>query len=262
MPSLSPRLWLFLTLTCLLVIAFHEWRLLPNGRVHATLLDLPHDQAVFIAMPTGTQMLIEEGADQSLLEALGEQTRLLGSSLDLLVIPSLRAPDIAIASELLGRMTIRTMLIPPLPRDSSADRLRQAISATATKTIVADQSRTFDDGHGCTIESFPSPALASSPPSMIVRFLCGDSSIVIPGILRKEEMEALLRSGMDVHGSTLLLPQQGLPVATSSGFLLAVHPHLAISTLAVAKPLQDRLAHFGISLRIMAKGGEIVIGND
>ncbi|MBI3618564.1 hypothetical protein HY213_00845 [Candidatus Peregrinibacteria bacterium] len=255
--AISPRLWLTLGLICILVIALHEWQLLPDSRMHATLLGLSHGEAVLLNFPSGQTVLIEQGADQSLLEAFGKQTRLLGNSLDLLVIPSLRSPDIAIASELLGRMKIRTILTPPFPKDASADRLRQAIHSASTTTIIADKPRIFDDGHGCTVESFPSPALTSSPPSMIVRARCGDASLIIPGILRKEEMEAFLQSGVDVRGSTLLLPQQGLIAASSSGFLLAVHPHMAISTLAVAQSLRGRLAYFGIDLQIMTKGGEI-----
>lgn len=272
----SLRTWLKIhgALLVLLCVVALEWRALPNGKLRLSVLDVGQGDAIFIETPSGKQILMDAGPDFSVLPQLAERMPKTDRSIDLLILSHPHLDHLAAFPEIIRRYEIGAVLLAGMqyPGERYAEMLDE-MAKRRIPIIVADPAKDLDMGDGVVLDVlWPKPIYFGKQAndddvnntSVALRVLYKDQSVVLTGDMEEEEESKILRSGADVRGTVLKVAHHGSKTSTSTGFLLAVRPQLAIISAGrdnkfrhPSVEILDRLKHFHIPVRITKDDGSI-----
>jgi competence protein ComEC len=256
---------------CLLL--WREYTVAPDGRLHVSFLDVGQGDAAFLQTPSGRQILIDCGPDTALLQGLGKRMSFFDRSIDLLILSHADLDHIGGCIDVLRRYFVGSVLFPEV--DADVPRFREFIAMLTEQSIpilLADPARDLDLGDGVTLDVlWPTPeALAEMDDrndlSVVVKITHGSDSILFTGDIGEEAENALLVSGADVSARILKAGHHGSKTSSSTGFLLAVSPDLAIisagkdNSFGHPHPsIIQRLQDMGAKTRSTAEEGTIEV---
>jgi competence protein ComEC len=269
--------WLFLAFAWFLLT--EEWQRLPEGKPRVTLLDVGQGDAILITTPLNQRILIDGGPDLSLLERLGEEFPFFHRRIDLLVLTHPDEDHVTAFPEVLQRYPVGQVLLTGVVGGTSRySAFLATLRESGVPVILAEASRDFDFGAGVfldvlwparrsssTIQAFfrgcaEGPRLAffgcepkrTNDTSIVAKILFGDHSLLLTGDITEEVEDALWKEGLDLAADVLKVPHHGSKTSSSTGFLLAVQPDLAL--ISVGQKNRYGHPHPGVLARYEALG--------
>lgn len=229
---------ILLALLAATLFAVREWRVAPDGDVTVHALYVGQGDSMFITGPSGQQVLIDGGPDNSALAGMGKRMSFFDRTIDLLVLTHPDTDHTFALPELLRRYRVQAALITGV--NHSQPRYAEFLDLLRRQKIpvlVADPAKDINLGDGMLLDVlWPPPVyLGSDPPkegsnntSIVLRLTYGEDTMLFTGDMEEPEENALLASGADVRADILKVGHHGSKTSTSTGFLLAVDPRLAL----------------------------------
>lgn len=253
----------FLCLIGIFGLLAQEIRMLPDGRLHAYILDVGQGDSVFLVSPSGKQILIDGGPDLSALEGIGNRMPYVDRTIDLLILTHPDLDHVAAFPELLERYRIGAILIAGI--DTPQPQYRRLLTLIAEQhipVIIADPKKdiVFDDGLILDLVWPPKETFGTQPKkvndtSIVLRALYGSSALLLTGDIEGKAEREILKTGANLRSTVLKIAHHGSKTSTSTGFLLAVNPDLAV--ISVGKDNLFGHPHWEVMNRLKNAGVEV-----
>ncbi|HLD07821.1 MAG TPA: ComEC/Rec2 family competence protein [Candidatus Peribacterales bacterium] len=244
------KFWLtaYVLLLSVLLLLAEEWQRLPDDKLHVALLDVGQGDAILIKTPTHQKILVDGGPDLSLLERLSDELPFFDRTIDLLILTHQDSDHITALPALLERYNVeRILLAGTLNMNSRYAAFLDAAHRTGSEIIIADANHDLDLGGGVVLDVlwpkeslFQEEVKETNNASIVAKLTYPTSSrppqadglrgasILLTGDIEEKTEEALLKAGYDLHSDILKVPHHGSKTSSSTGFLLAVNPDLAV----------------------------------
>jgi competence protein ComEC len=235
---MSMKFW-FLAYACLLssfFLVYHEWSRIPDGRLHVTMFDVEQGDALLIETPGNQRILIDGGPNLSLLEKLGDELPYFKRQIDLLVLSHPDADHITSLAEVLRRYDVKKVLMTGVHKDMSRySAFLDALDESDAEIIIADANYDIDLGAGAMLDilwprenMFGKEVKDTNKTSIVSKLIWKDHEILLTGDIDKNSERELLIEGEVLTADILTVPHHGSKTSSSTGFLLAVNPELAL----------------------------------
>jgi len=210
---------------------------LPDGRLHVAFLDVGQGDAILITTPEGRQVLVDGGPNPTrLLQELGSFMPFWDRSLDLVILTHPDEDHMAGLIPLFDRYRVERVLTgAPTLVAEEAQPWREAVEAAGISIVVAQRGMEIKPGRGVRLEVLhPGAELLSGTPSddnnnsIVLRLVYGQTSALLTGDLEVEGERTLMALGISLAAQVLKVSHHGSGRATTSDFLRAVAPQLAV----------------------------------
>ncbi len=247
---------------------------MPDGRLHIYFMDVGQGDSALIVTPSGKQIIIDGGPDNSTLTQWSKYMPFFDRSIDMLVLSHPQLDHIFAFPDILRRYRVGRILITgvqyKLPR---YDEFLRLVNEQRIPVWIADPRKDIDLGDGIVLDIiWPPPTLFGkemkdvNSASIILRVLSRSGSVLFTGDAEETGERAALASGADVSATVLKAGHHGSKTSSGTGFLLAVHPSLAAISAGKKNPfghphkvILDRLRALGIPVRVTAREGTIEV---
>lgn len=266
-------------LAALSVLLIREWTLLPDGRTHVYFLDVGQGDSALIVTPSGRTIVIDGGPDWSTLRALGRYRSFFRRSIDVLVLSHSDLDHVASVPELLARDTIGALIISAThPPAAWMERTIQTAAERRTPILRVHAGQRIDLGEGMFFDIvWPPPRVdatflrGANHTSIVARLTSSSGSVLFTGDIEERTERTLVASGIDLSATILKVPHHGSLTSSSTGFLLAVSPKVAVISAGIDNPyghprpaIVHRYAALGIPLHRTDTEGtiDIVLGRE
>jgi competence protein ComEC len=201
--------------------------LLPDGRLHVTMLNVEDGSAVLIQTPEGRRILVDGGPRAStLLSQVGRRLSWWDRRIDVVVLSNPKPTRLAGLVGVLERYDVGYMLTNGEDDTPTWAALTEALAARGIAHGAALAGGRIDTGDGVVVTLYnAAPANAerfADDQSLVVRVTYGDVSFVLPSDITEEGELTLLRT---VPPATVLLAaRNGTAEATGEAWLRALAP--------------------------------------
>jgi len=255
-----------------LALSFLEWQRQTDGKLHVYIADVGQGDGILIVTPSGKQILIDGGPDTSLLERIGEHMPMLDRTIELLILSHPDSDHISALPDVLRRYDVQQIALNGTSHMTGRyEALLHLIAASNIPVILPDPSQNIylDDGVSLDIlwpeaTVFGSKPEAANDESFVVKLLYRDHSMLFTGDIEEKAEDRILALGADLRSDILKVPHHGSRTSSSTGFLLAIQPKLAVISAGrenkFGHPHQDvlkRYESFGIPIRSTVNEGTI-----
>ncbi len=212
-----------------------EWALRPDGKMHVAFLDVGQGDSALVTFRDGTRMLIDGGPDWSTLEALGKRLPFFDRTIDILLLSHPNTDHMTSFPEVLRRYRVTTLMTAGTPFDSGL--YRAVLSGAALHGIPLTRVKAGDsiqiDSAELTILWPPVPRLrgmdrSENNDSVILRLEESGKRILFTGDEEVVVEKTLLAARADLKADILKVAHHGSKSSSSTGFLLAVGPKIAV----------------------------------
>ncbi len=210
----------------------------PDGRLHVVILNAGQGDAIFIQTPGGKQILIDGGADaRQTLAQVGQRMPFWDRSLDMVILTSPDADRLTGLVPVLERYKVAVVHTGPETGRGNVYARWEALLAMrppeSVETLWAGTAREPDTG--VALHTLW-PAQGESGP-LVLRLTYGSTSFTFGGDASAWVEEALVaRHGSALHSSVLVLARHGAKTASTTAFLQAVAPEIAILSAGEGAP--------------------------
>ena len=270
----STKFWIFLY-TCLFFVVFivySEWSKIPDGNLHLTMFDVGQGDAMLIETPGNQRILIDGGPNYQLLEELGDEIPYFFRTIDLLILSHPDTDHITSFPEILRRYDVKKVLMTGVDDEASSYyAFLDALKESNAEIIIADARYDIDLGEGVVMDIlwpreniFGKKIDDTNATSIVAKLIWKDHEILLTGDIDKGIERALLLGGEILTADILKVPHHGSKTSSSTGFLLAVDPDLAIVSAGrnnrynhPHRQVVARYEDMGISVRRTNEEGEI-----
>lgn len=272
----APRLFLIVILVCMVaggLLLWHERIHGGDGTLRAYMFDVGQGDGLLLVSPSGKQIVLDGGPDLSMLRHLGKELPFFDRTIELLVLSHPHYDHLAAFPEILKRYKVERVLITGTRYDSHAyESFLSLVRRENAQVTLADPAGDIDMGDGLKLDVlWPREGLLgksgdANNTSVVVRAAFGSGSILFTGDMEVPEEEDVLQSGQDIRADILKVAHHGSKTSSSTGFLLAVDPELALVSVAKVNTyghpspsVVERLKHFGIETRMTMEEGTICL---
>tara|TARA_B100000745_G_scaffold73424_3_gene44066 strand:+ start:9517 stop:10341 length:825 start_codon:yes stop_codon:yes gene_type:complete len=222
----------------MLVITIIIWYPILNTENHKTLsvsfLDVGQGDAIFVTTPSGRQILIDGGKDNSVLHQLNDVMPFWDRSIDVVVATHPDADHIGGLVEVLKRYRVATFVYSGVEQDTQENNaILSLVLEKDIYSVAARRGQTYDFGDGVTMTIlFPDREvreLESNAASVVARVDFGAHSFLLTGDAPKMIEEYLLSLGNDQLQSTVLKAgHHGSKTSSSPLFVGFVAPEYVV----------------------------------
>lgn len=246
-----------------LSLLLQEIHKLPDGRLHAYFLDVGQGDSILLVSPSGKQILVDGGPDLSALEGIGRHMSFFDRTIELLVLTHSDLDHISSLPEIIERYRIGAILLSGIETPQPQyQRFLSYVAERKIPVIIADPRKDIDVGDGLTLdvlwpphETFGVHPKKINDTSVVFRAMYGSNSILLTGDIEESAERVILRSGANLRSNILKVAHHGSKTSSSTGFLLAVDPEVAV--ISAGRKNMFRHPHWEVVQRL--KNEEIVI---
>lgn len=236
----------------------------PDGRLHVAFLDVGQGDAIFVTTPAGEQILVDGGpSPTALLGSLGKQMPFWDRSIDLLILTHPDSDHLNGLPDLLERYRVGLVLqAAGLEEDGPAyEQWRELIARQGIPLQGVSAGARIETGDGLTLEVLNPPVGAEggkmndNDSSVVVRLVSGRVSFLLTGDAGEQAEGWMLSSGRSLGSVVLKVSHHGSDGASSTPFLEAVRPQLAVISVGEG----NRFGHPapGVLERLGAVGAQV-----
>lgn len=218
------------------MLVYHEFSLLPDGKLHLHVFDVGQGDAMMLVSPSGKQILIDGGPNTELLTHLGEHMSFFDRTIELVVLTHPDADHVTALPDVLRRYKVDNILLAGVEHHSGRyEALLDLIAEQNVSVLLPDPKEDIVLGDNVVLDIiWPKPDVFGHDPknvndtSVVMRVLYGNDSILLAGDIEEDAETAILQSGADIRADVLKVPHHGSKTSSSTGFVLAVAPELAV----------------------------------
>lgn len=253
---------LCLLLACNAVVFYFLW--FSNDKVlSVSFLDVGQGDAILIQSPGGVDMLIDGGADRSVLRELPKKLGVLDRTIDFVIATHPDMDHIGGLSDVLSRYTVSYVVQPGIPSDTSAaKRFEEAVlNEPNVESIIARRGMRFDLGGGVFAEVlYPDrdvSQLETNTGSIVMRITYGETDFILTGDAPISIEDWIVSSyGTQLKSEVLKAGHHGSRTSTGDKFIKAVEPDIVI--ISAGKDNSYGHPHPEVVRRIEESGAEML----
>jgi len=217
---------------------------MPDDELHVSFLDIGQGDAILIQRGS-QQVLIDGGpSPQTLTGELGERMPFWDRTIELVVLTHPHADHLSGLVEVLGRYQVEQVLYPDLEYGSSLyDEWEDLIEEKGIASTLAQAGQEIDLGEGVTMAVLHPPATLlegtgsdTNNNSAVLRLDSGQVSFLLTGDIEWEAEFKLIASGAELTCTVLKVGHSGSNTSTSTDFLEAASPQLAVISVGEDNP--------------------------
>jgi competence protein ComEC len=220
----------------------------PHGALEVTLLDVGQGDSILLRLPTGLTVLIDAGGFPGGSFDVGARVvapalRTLGIlRLDLLVLTHAHTDHLGGAPAVVREFAPRAIWVGGVPHDDpSVQRLLRLAEAEGIPVVFPRRGVRINLG-GSLVEVL-NPGGGEAPNrsganrgSLAMRIGLHYRNALLTGDLERDTENELLRTGYDLQADLLKVGHHGSRTSTSTGFLAAVAPEIALISVGSSNP--------------------------
>lgn len=230
-------------LIVIFVLAGREWMLWPDGRVYIRFLDIGQGDSALITLADGKHILIDGGPDWSTLEKLGTYLPFFDRRIDLLILSHPNADHMMSFPQVLRRYDVGALVTSGAAYDSGVYQATlSGASLRGIPLVVLHAGERLEVGEDVLEVLWPPATMPkgmsknTNNVSLTLRFTHEGKSVLFTGDLESIVEKTLVAARADLHADILKVPHHGSTSSSSTGFLLAVHPDLAVISVGRDNP--------------------------
>lgn len=252
--------------------AWREWSRTFPGGVVVHFLDVGQGDSALVVAPGGRQVLIDGGPDLSALREMGRFLPFFDRTIDVLVLSHPHLDHLAAFPEMLRRFRVRAVLMSgvvyPLAR---YEEMLTEMAQQQVRVLIADPSRDIALGEDLILDILYPPPLSAgnimddvNNVSVALRVRSGSGCVLFTGDMEEIEERTIIASGQDLRCDVLKVAHHGSKTSSSTGFLLAVRPTLAVVSVGSGNTyghptpfIIRRMESLGMQVRLTPREGTI-----
>lgn len=246
-----------------------------RGVLSVSFLDVGQGDAIFIAAPSGRQLLIDGGKGSAVLRELSRVMPWYDRTIDVVIGTHPDADHIGGLVEVLHRFHV-PLVVKSSVRDDGTDfnAFEQAIRDEHASNLEAQRGDVIDLGAGARLEIlFPDrdvPHIATNAGCVVSRLVFGDTAFMLPCDAPDKIENFIARLGTTTLKSNVLkVAHHGSKTSTAPLFLGFVDPEYAIFSRGCdnsyghpAPEVVARVKNFGIQTLDTCEAGTITFVSD
>jgi competence protein ComEC len=269
-------------LAALVLVSIGVWSAVlasaPPGELTVAVMDVGQGDSIFIESPTGVQVVIDGGPDDSVLADLPTLMSAGDRTLDAVIETHPDADHIAGLVDLMNRYSVKNFIEPGIPKDTlTAQRLEEEIDENHIPRWIARAGMVLDIGGGAYLKVlFPDFDAASIPTSkdndggiVAQLFYASTTAIFMADVSSDVEDHLVAVDGNALDSDLLKVGHHGSRTSTDNEFLDAVTPSVAVISVGKGNkyghPTQETLdrlsAHDIKTLRTDQEGTIVFTSN-
>jgi competence protein ComEC len=249
----------------------------PDGKLEVSFLDVGQGDAVLVRTPAGQQILIDGGPNpDTVCQQLGKKLPFWDKSLDMVVLTHSHDDHLVGLMGVLQRYKVGLVLESGFGEGSVYREWLAEIEEKKIDWTIARAGQEIDLGEGIRLEVvYPydefledSESEANSN-SVVMRLVWNKVSFFLTGDADEEAEKDILYGGVlcDLDSTVLKLGHHGSRYATSSGFLAAVDPQVAVISVGEGNtfghPSDETLARLnGVEVYRTDQRGTVTFATD
>ncbi|MCP6726499.1 MAG: MBL fold metallo-hydrolase [Patescibacteria group bacterium] len=229
-------------------------------------LDIGQGDAIFLETPSAQQILIDGGPDNTILERLALRMLPWDKTINLVILTHPDKDHVAGLIEVLKLYSVKKILWTGVQKDTGEyeEWVRLLKEEGAEITVALPPQRIYlDSGFIDVLHPRDIEGRSINDTSMVLRLVVGDSSFLFTGDIGIKVERELVESGVNIKADVLKVSHHGSKTSTSSFFLEAVQPSVAVislgeNTFGHPHPLTlASLAQYGINVMRTDEEGDI-----
>jgi len=218
------------------LLVFREWHLMPDGKLHLEILSVGQGDSTLITMPGGQKILVDGGPDWTALAEVGRKSPFFDRQIDLLVLSHPNVDHMVSFPEFLRRYSVGAILLAGI--ESNEPKYQEILSLAGELHIPLIFKRAgaeipLPDNASLTI-LWPPDRLPETfshdvnEASLVALFQWNGHRMLFTGDIDQKVETTLVAARADLKADILKIPHHGSRYSSSTGFLLAVKPLLAV----------------------------------
>ena len=257
-----------------LLLGLREHSLSADGRLHVRFFDVGQGDSALITTPSGRTMLIDGGPDWSTLEELGNVLPFFQRHIDLLMLSHPNMDHLLSFPEILKRYSVGMIVVSGV--QNSPVRYNELLARARDQHIpilIVSAGHIIRLGDGAVLRILWPPAKMptgfpknDNDTSVVAMLEYAGHRALFTGDEERPVEETLVRAHADLRADILKVAHHGSRTSSATGFLLAVHPSLAIISVGAhnsyGHPRQevvDRLRKFGATVKRTDQDGTVEV---
>jgi len=246
----KPRLgfsmkWLVLPLLVVAILVWSVVLTMPDDKLHVSFLNVGQGDAILIQTPNGQNILIDGGPDpQKINLELSKKLPFWDRTIDLVVCTQPQADHITGLVEVLQRYKVKQVLEPGVSYNSSIyQEWCNLVEEKQIKRDIAQAGQEIDLGNGIKMEVLNPPATLFKGTSadvdnngVVLKLSWGEASFLFTADIREEAEFELIGQRANLKSTALKVSHHGSKTSTTSQFLGAVDPEVAVICVGADNP--------------------------
>jgi competence protein ComEC len=237
--------WLVLPLLVVAILVWSVALTTPDDKLHISFLDVGQGDAMLIQTPNGQDILIDGGPDpQKINLELSKKLPFWDRTIDLVVCTQPQADHVTGLVDVLQRYKVKQVLEPGVSYNSSVyQEWLMLIEDKGIEYNVVRAGQEIDLGNGIKLEVLNPPALLFAGTShdvdnngVVMRLSWGKVSFLFTADTREEVEFELIGQRANLKSTVLKVAHHGSKTSTTSQFLAAVDPEVAIISVGADNP--------------------------
>lgn len=243
-----------------------------------TALDIGQGDAILIQTPDRREVLIDGGPGPGIIPALERHRSFGDQDIDLVVATHPDSDHIGGLPQVLDTYRVQTILTTGVESNSAIDRRWRAAQdqeGAARHTVRAGESYQLGASLRLNI-LWPAedwlkahPKASTNDTSIIIQIHCAGSTMMLTGDATTEVEDQLIESRFPIHSAALKVGHHGSAYSTSSRFIRAVRPGVAIISVGAKNRyghptaiVLSRLSNNDVQVRRTDLEGDVTLTSD
>ena len=266
-------------LLCLLVFSFstHTIASQKDGLLKIYFFDIGQGDAIFIESPSGQQVLIDGGPDNTVLQKLGEVMPFYDKDIDLVILTHPHTDHMVGLINVFERYEVKNIVEAKESYNSGEFKAwEEAVRNENANNLEAIAGKEIDLGGGAIITILhPFRSVAGTSPSnphddvVVAMLRYGEFEAILTGDMEAKVERRLILEGYDLDSDVLKAGHHGSKTSSSEEFLTAVSPEVAVIQVGAknryghpSPEILERLDNYGIKVYRNDLGGDIKLVSD
>ncbi len=216
----------------LLTLTFLFFSIQSENNFQACFLDVGQGDAELFRTQLGQNILIDGGADNSLLPMLGQCLPWWDRKIDYIFISHYHDDHYAGLVDLLNKYQVKNIITTPeKPKTALYSAWLLSLQQHGLKEQIAETGQKYDFGQGITLEIIKANDVDSkniNDDSLVLKISDGRIDYLLVGDLPSEQEQILLQSGFNIDSEILKVGHHGSKYSSSPEFLAVVKPELCV----------------------------------
>ena len=279
--KLRTKLFFLLPAVCVVAgacICYISFAAPAKGVLTIAVLNVGQGDAIYIESPTGKNMVIDGGPDNTLLAELGAVMPLGVRTIDVVMETHPDADHIAGFAALLKRYMVGAFIEPGIPKDTdTALLLEREVDDTHVPRYIARRGMHIDLGGGVLLTAlYPDHdvsrlrASAANEGAVVLQLTYGSTTALFMADAPKDvEARLVAQDGLQLKSDMLKVGHHGSRTATGEEFATLVHPSVSVISVGAHNvyhlPNKEPIAtlgRLGASVLRTDQVGRVVLRSD